>query len=223
MIKSIQFLFFLGIISIGCAENPSRMIHNTQQIAGRDDGTHAFSRPALYRAKVPESWRRLDPKSSTSIVDTTKPLCEFIIEEKDKADIRITVHNFPSEGPEDRIPPNAQVARWKRQFTDLDLTTASLLPQSYGGFSGLLFTGTGRLANEFVTMMAWTMQIAPEHYSTLSFHMTLSQTPDQKHFWKQMRADYTIKALGPSTLMSKYRREIVAFAKSFELIQEIPS
>jgi hypothetical protein len=225
MIKNVALLFFLFILNCGCSENSTKKIHPYQQIFGRDDGNQVnllYSRPQVYRARVPANFFRKEPDFSESIVDTTKPLCEFIIDEQNKGKIRITVHNFPSENAEERIPSNAQVARWKRQFAELDLVTVTQTPQAYGGFSGLFFEGSGTLANEHITMMAWTMQLAPEHYSALSFHMNLSQVPQEKHFWKQMRGEYTIKAIGPSALMLKHRREIAAFARSFELIQEIP-
>lgn len=225
MMKSVAFLLFLSVVIFGCAEDNSKAAYPIQQISGRDEGikkNSAYHRSPIYRAKVPSNWKRKDPDPSESIVDTTKPLCEFIIDDGNGERVRITVHNFPSESSEERIPPNAQVARWKRQFTDLDLTTLSLKPQAYGGFSGVLFEGSGTLADEPVTMMAWTMQLAQEHYSALSFHLSLSRSPEERHSLKQMRADYTIKAVGPRTLMIKHHRDIVAFGHSFELIQEIP-
>jgi len=77
-----------------------------------------------------------------------------------------------------------------------------------------LFTGVGILNNEETMVLAWALQIAPEHCRTLS-------NPDS-YLNKQMRSDVTIKAMGPVTLMKKHKQAIETVARSFELIEEIP-
>ena len=39
---------------------------------------------------------------------------------------------------------------------------------------------------------------------------------------QQKRADYTIKAVGLPALINQYRQEIIQFADSFELKDELP-
>lgn len=68
-------------------------------------------------------------------------------------------------------------------------------------------------------MMGWSMQMGSEHYRNLLFAEAINPS---KEFW-QMRSDFTIKALGPSSLMQKYRLDIISFARRFELIKEIPN
>lgn len=218
-------LFMLLVIScVSCDDLPNPPISSFQEISGRDEGKQINSdylRSMVYRSKVPLAWHRSDPQQNASIADTTKPLCEFAIEEGSEI-VRITIHNFPTIITEERIPPGAQVARWKRQFTELDVTTVAVTPQSYGGFAGLFFEGTGMLGGENKTVMAWAMQLAPGHYSTLSYLANTCDSVQEREHLKQVRSDYTIKAVGPKTLMEKHRHSLIAFARSFELIDEIP-
>jgi len=179
-------------------------------IQGRDnDGP----RLPVYRMRVPDSWIRRDPLPGESLIDTTKSLCDFLIYEDDGI-IRIFIHNFPTKTIEERIPPSAQVARWQRQFESLVPHESHINPQAFSGYSGLLFTGVGILNNEETMVLAWALQIAPEHCRTLS-------NPDS-YLNKQMRSDVTIKAMGPVTLMKKHKQAIETVARSFELIEEIP-
>lgn len=157
-----------------------------------------------------------------SIADSTLPNCTFLIHEHGQS-IRITVHSFPSDALENRIPPNAQVARWKRQFTEIDPISITVVPKAYGGFAGLLFEASGQLKDLLFegsgAVYAWSMQLDPHHYQILSY---LSTTQQKRQLYLQMRADYTIKAVGPVDLMEKNHEEISNFAHSFELIQPIP-
>lgn len=198
-------------LAFGCSQEnipPKSLIYH--EILGRK--TNQFSeKPWLYRIKAPASWTHVIPAASESLIDTTKFLSEFLIHE-DESMIRITIHNFPSEKIESRIPPLAQIARWKQQFSSLD-PTSEVSPQSFSGFVGLFFEGTGIINHEPTTMMGWSMQLDPTHYRTLS----------QPNYHPQLRADVTIKAVGPKNLMAKHYSAIYAFAKSFELIEEIPT
>lgn len=208
-------LLLLLLFLTSCSNGQSSGLRPMQEINGRDNGDVTLSRPAIYRVRAPKEWIRHDPPAEESLIDTKKALCEFTIPNSTGA-VRITIHNFPSENIDSRIPPGAQVARWKRQFTSLDASTVSIIPQAHGGFSGLLFEGTGTIANEEVSVMGWAMQLAPTHYHSVSSLMndnTIQQT----------RADYTIKISGPRTLVAQHRKDIIAFARSFELIQELPA
>ena len=183
---------------------------NLEVIRGREGG-ETNSRVPLYHVRVPLNWVRVEPETHESLLDTTKSICEFYVEEGAQR-IRIAIHNFPSQTAEERIPPMAQIARWKRQFETLDLTIQSIVPQSFSGYAGYLYEGKGTVRGQDTTMLGWVLQIGAEHYRMLS----------RPKFPMEMRSDITIKALGPSTLMVKYRKKIIAFARSFELIEEIP-
>ena len=128
--------------------------------------------------------------------------------------IRITIHNFPSNKIEERTPPGAQVARWKGQFEKLDTCESCVTPQTFNGYCGALFKGIGTMQEKPMMMLAWAMQITPQHYRALS---------DDSPIHKQMRADFTIKAVGPEELMEQYYKDIVEFAHSFELIEDVPA
>jgi hypothetical protein len=186
-----------------------------QIIAGRDEGK---GRESVYRMKVPVNWIRHDPLPTDDLIDTTKALCEFIIMENSEK-IRIAIHNFPSMQITDRIPPEAQIARWQRQFDVLDKMQSSTIPQSFSGFSGLLFFGEGIMQGKEVAMLGWSLQLAPEHYRNLQ----QASSPKISTLYTQMRSDITIKAVGPKMLMHKHKQDITESARSFELIREIPS
>lgn len=93
-------------------------------IPGRSTGP-AF----LYRIEVPESWVR---ETIEIVEDTQKPIAEFRA-----GDVRVTIHNFPSM----RIPPGAQVERWKKQTPPLAIES-----QAFSGFQGLFFDSETTLA-----------------------------------------------------------------------------
>ncbi len=186
-----------------------------QTIAGRDQALEhqVIRRYPVYRARIPANWQRKDPSPTDSIQDTTKSLVEFIIPSENP--LTISIHNFPTDKIEERIPPQAQVARWKRQIGADEVV---VLPEAYGGFSGYYFEGKGNLKGSNVGVLGWTMQLSPEHYHHLQSH-----EKKEKEYLKQMRADYTIKVVGLQDQIMQHRSEIIAFAHSFELIQEIPS
>jgi len=166
----------------------------------------------MYRIRVPNAWKlSLFPKEE-SLKDTTRPLCTFVIEEKE-GKINIAIHNFPSLRLDDRIPPGAQIARWQRQFDIINPLCQRTISQSFSGFQGSLYEGRGSINGIDTTILGWAMQMGTDHYRVLS----------RPRFPRQMRADVTIKASGPSALMTKYRQALIASARSFELIEEIPA
>lgn len=217
-----RFFVFLALqvlccLLVGCSSSEtSRMSFTRIDINGRDDPLFPLTRHPIYRARLPKGWITHSPSPSVSLVDTTVPLCEIFIRENG-AEIRITIHNFPTDAMEERTPVQAQIQRWKRQFDTIVPSSLALTPQAFSGFSGTLLELIGTIKGESKALLGWSMQIAPEHYRSLSYAFTAAQWLYQK----QMRADFTIKAVGDPNLMQQYREEIIAFARSFELIHEI--
>jgi len=182
-----------------CSQEGHKVANSSrQEICGREGSP-------TYRADVPAQWVRKEIPDNKS--DTTKALCEFWIGDS----IRITLHNFPSETIEARVPPAAQIARWQRQFQELDPQGLNITPFATGGFAGYHLEATGMVNGEPETLLGWAMQLAPEHFRVL---VIADESSDR-------RSDYTIKAVGPADLMRTHKQEIVRFAKSFELIDEI--
>lgn len=182
-----------------------------QTFFGRDTGN--LERLPIYRGKAPQHWKRID--SEESVVDTMKPICEFHIESIEGDPIKITLHNFPTSTIEERIPPAAQVHRWKQQLEILSPLDISISPLSRGGFTGLFFEAKTSPKG----VLAWSMQLAEEHYRHQN---ALSKRSNNGDYYKQMSADYTIKAVGPNNLLQENRSDILNFAASFELIEAIP-
>jgi len=199
-------LLFFSACSSEKKQETSFAVH---EICGRE-----FKSAAIYRVKAPFQWQFHGPEITENLSDTKKPLCEFFIQE-DRHEIRITIHNFPSKTIEDRIPPSAQIIRWKRQFEEFNPLTVSTLPQSFGGFVGAFFEASGKIEGAGITMLCWSMQIAPEHYRRLSGNVS-EQSKNE-----EIRSCYTIKAMGPVVLIEKNRKTIINFARSFELVNEI--
>jgi len=201
---------FIFLLTISCEKTPDSK-PNWEEIGGRDEAdlSGALIRYPVYRAKVPKKWLRKDPAPFESNFDSTKPLCEFFLDA-----IRITVHNFPNE----KIPPFAQIERWKRQLQPYLPESISILPESQGGFFGFQLEGEGIFKKNPVKMFAWAMQMDPE----LSQNLETQTNSPLGSYYKQMKASYTIKAVGPPEQMEAHKEEIVLFARSFELIQEIP-
>ncbi len=177
----------LCLLLCSCEHATQSAAQTWQLIAGRNP-----DQQPVYRTIVPEQWHRLP--SEKSLKDTTKPICEYRIADE----IRLVVHNFPSDSLTQRIPVQAQVARWQRQAGP-----GILSQECQNGFVGL------RL--EADNLIAWAMQLDPELYLALN----------EKE--RERRADYTIKATGPQNLLEAHRCQLEAFAKWFELIEPIPA
>lgn len=174
----------------------------------------SLQRPFLYHVSAPTSWIYHEIPRNESIFDTKKANGEFhVFHENDK--IRITIHTFPYRNSSERIPPQAQISRWKKQFDFLDPLSLLIQPESRGGFSGLYFEGQGKMNQEDIKMMAWAMQLA----NLYDRQLQLGLNPlDQ---WK--RADYTIKVVGKPELIDQFREEVIQFAHHFEFIHELPA
>lgn len=211
-IKSLPYVLLI-LLSACSSEKSSHNANSWQIIAGRNE-LPSLNRPLVYRAKIPETWQRIDPPPANSIQDTRLPLVEFLIAEEGEQ-IRLTVHNFPTSSIDERVPPAAQIARWKKQFDTLDMHSVYTQAVAKGGFSGLYFEASGRQKSKEIRVIGWSLQLAQEHFNALSWL--------KGEEYVQMRSDYTIKAVGPSTLVSKHKNDLIRFAQSFELINEIPS
>lgn len=187
-------------------------------IRGRDDGANFTERPYVYRVSIPKDWAFIPPPLTASIADSRLPIAEFHIKEAE-GEILIALHNFPPQENNRRIPPMAQISRWKGQFSSLDHTKSSLDPQSFSGYVGFRFEGVGLLRERKTAMIGWALQLAPEHFLTLSYpHEEFTPA-----LLKQMQADVTIKITGAPSLIEKHKQAIDRFARDFELIHEIPS
>jgi hypothetical protein len=206
-------IFLLLLILCGCQESPRDATERSwQTIQARDNGI-TLDRVALYRARVPTTWSRKDPPPDESIADTKKPLCEFLIGEENPP-IRLTIHTFPITTPDAQIPSQAQIARWRSQFEQLNPLDVRLIAESHGGFSGLRFEGIGEMNGEHIQMLGWSMNLASDYVRKLA--MELRPTDSFR------RADYTIKATGHPSALTKHREAIIAFANSFEFVDELP-
>lgn len=210
LICAITAIFFQGCSS----ESPVSKPFKWEILNGRKEGE--FTMP-IYRVKVPIDWTRRNDLPPAEANDTTMALAEFFIHDLNHS-IKITIHNFPTDNIEQRIAPNFQIKRWEGQFQTINPEQINITPQAFSGFSGLFFQGTGLMDHQPTTVLGWSMQIAPSHYQSL-----LYPSSEKDYQYRQMRSDFTIKVIGPADLVQKHFRSLTSFARSFELIEEIPS
>ncbi len=191
-----RYLLLLLCLLGACKKCPDKVPPFTWvTIQGREEtGPQTVRRP-VYRAKVPVDWIQIHPTATESLVDTTKPNATFLIGDE----VKVTVHSFPNQ----RVAPQLQVERWQRQIGQ-----ALVTPLSRHGFAGLFLEGD--------KTMAWAMQLDSELFQRLTF---LSQEPEEKAYYEQMGADFTIKATGS---VEEHQDALQRFAASFELIEDIP-
>lgn len=198
-------------LTAGCHQDAPSSKFTWHFFSARDNGNN-LDRPILYRAKTPLHWTKKEPSPVDSIADTKKSICEFYILDNEGS-IRIVLHTFPTTSGL-HIPAGAQISRWQKQFEELSPEAMDIKPSCRGGFSGLFFEGSGLLHGKPATIMGWSMQLAP------MYEKILVQSNQPVHQYQC--ADFTIKATGPTNLIAKYRTEIIAFANTFELIEELP-
>lgn len=207
--KTLFYLFPL-FFSTACEHSESTpLIWHEFYCRDKGDPTE---RLALYRAKVPLEWIR--ENSDESVQDSTKPICSFLMGETHDL-VHLAIHTFTYTSFDQRIPPTAQIARWKRQFEELDLSTLMIEPRAYGGFTGLSFHACGQFKGKETGVLGYAMQLAPQHW------MTLQNAAKEPFKQIQMSADYTLKATGSPAAIANYKEEIELFAGSFELIDEV--
>jgi len=205
-------LLFSILLLVSCGQTNVAPAPVYQHIQGRDDApsTGQIIRRPVYRARIPDSWIRKDPQAKESIADTMRPLVEFLIPTP-QGEVRLTVHNFPYDHMEERIPPAAQIARWRQQANLEDPLNTREDFRAHDGFAGICLEGDG--------LIAWAMQLCPEHFRCLQ----QPGPPEQTRYLRQLRADYTIKATGPEEAIHYAKTELINFSDSFQLIQEIPT
>lgn len=208
--SALSLLFFILLLS--ACDQPDYVHATWHEFYCRDRGNPA-EREVLYRAKVPKHWIRKDCQES--VADSMKPICTFIFGNPEDP-VELTIHTFTVDTFEQRIPPAAQVNRWKRQFDEIDLTTLFIEPRAHGGFTGLKMTAFGKIKEKESGIIAYSMQLAPPHW------MSLQQDSEINLKQKEMTSDYTLKAFGSPFAISQTKEEIETFANSFELIDEIP-
>lgn len=211
-LSSMVFMLILCLNLSSCEIANSSKIFHTQPLSSRDDGS-PNSRALLYQTTVPQNWIRKDPSENESILDTKKANCEFFIHENNQQ-VRITIHTFPYSDDSQRIPPQAQIQRWKKQFDHYNSITLITNSCSQSGFYGYFFEVEGMINHEPITMMGWSMQLSPLFDRALKY--------DQDNQAQIKRADFTIKVTGPPELVSKNREDILIFAQHFEFIDELP-
>lgn len=212
-------IFFILLFLTSC-ENRSNSTGTltTVEISGRENSSLTKEQRTIYEIDVPFDWVCIEPPISDALHDTKKPIYEFIIENVDDEaeDVHITIHNFPNNSIEERVPPSAQITRWKQQFTILEEANSQVSKQSFGGFSGLKFQGVGKIKEEDKMMIGWIMQLPQEHYYALGFPEKNRTQLDN------LRADYTIKVVGPPELVKKHQKSIDNAMQTFRLHKEIP-
>jgi hypothetical protein len=202
-------------------QNTSQSLLNTNHwdiISSRDDPLLAGKRLPLYRALVPNDWQRQDTAPEESIVDTTRPLCSYLIKTEEGV-VEFTIHNFPCNILAERIDPHAQVARWQRQLTEDNPLTTTIIPVHGAGFTGLKLYACGHRDEKHLAILAWSMQLAPEHFCRID----AEEYPYNRHYCRQRRADYTVKAVGNPASIAAASHALTAFVTSFELLHELPS
>ncbi len=174
-----MYQWIICLLLVGCHE----VEHSNTR---RETFSGRYSEIALYHAEVPPHWERVETEGDRT--DTKLPICSYKIGED-----LLTLHNFPYSSIEQRISPEAQVERWKRQVPG---EIYDVMPFSNSGFGGFRLETKG--------MIAYAMQLTPLIFRSIT-------GPDQK-------ADYTIKFMGD---IEKNRQDVDAFAESFEWITPI--
>lgn len=180
--------------------------HHGELISGRDNGTPPYARENLWRIKRPLPWNR-KKEPSGSIQDSRIAVAEFQIGEGEQA-ISVFIHSFPSNSEEERIPPMAQVNRWKEQLDKSTPLEFHLSRQAFSGYAGLLLDARGKKNGKDVRMLAWALSLSPKNYYVLG--------------GGERASDIIIKVLGDEESVDLHEEEIRSFARSFELIEAIP-
>lgn len=198
------YLLLCSFFLCSCSTEPHNKI-NSLEILGRSDIETLSSRQPIYRMQIPEGWLTIIPAKELPLVDTTEPLLTL-----KKDDVTITFHNFPVSDITQRVPPIAQITRWKKQFRELYEITVVITPYAVSGFTGLQFEAKGTQKGEHRGILAWSMQLTPELFQKL---------PDSA---VQQKADWTLKAVGPAETVDLLHQEISDLARSIELLTEIP-
>lgn len=194
----------LFIFLFSSCENKSDQQLKIIEVKGRSDIAQLSPKVETYRMMVPEGWEIQLPGEEDPLLDTTKPLLTL-----HSQDVTIVFHNFPAEHLEQRVPPMAQVARWKKQFDSISELSVQIHPFSVAGFTGFQFEAVGVQKNTPVKVIAWSMQLTPELFQRLPGHAS------------QQKGDWTLKAVGPPDQVEWIQEDLTRLASSIELVEGI--
>lgn len=200
-----RFWIFFCLILCSCSSNETPTLQ-TLEILGRSDPLTLSSKTLIYRMQIPEGWNVEFPDKEASLIDTKEPLLTL-----KKELVTVTFHNFPASHLSDRIPPIAQVTRWKNQLNPIDESSLQITPFAVAGFVGLQFDASGTHKGTPTRILAWSLQLTPELFQKL---------PETA---SQQKADWTLKAVGSPETILLLEPELLTIARSVELIMEIPS
>lgn len=201
-----MYLLLFLMLFCGCQENGADLPSLKVSIPGRLG-------KEIYYAEVPVHWKSIPPSPEQNLQDTTLPIYTFLIGKEPS--IRLTVHTFPGYSLETRIPPETQIKRWEKQFQD---PHADITKTAHGGFGGYRIEAYNKHSKRPSALLGYSMQLNSQLFQILE----IPHTEEEKEVFFEMRADYTIKAVGSPEMILRYRKEIDAFAESFELIDPIP-
>lgn len=123
-------------------------------------------------------------------------------------DIVITIHTFRVAKDKPKITPLNQVERWLEQISQGKKCTYTTQERSRNGYTGLLLTADCQTNS----LIAVAMELDSD------YRRQLFEEASDKSLEKA--SDFTIKAQGPKDQIEKYKKEILSFMNSFELIEE---
>lgn len=196
------FIFLTFLVS-SCENTPEEQLQIIE-VKGRSERARLTPKLETYRMMVPQGWEIEFPPDEDPLLDTTMPLLTLRF-----GDVVAVFHNFPAESLEQRIPPIAQVTRWKKQFESLSEPTLQIFPFATSGFTGLQFEAVGIQKNEPIKVLAWSMQLTPELFQRLPEHAS------------QQKGDWTLKASGPPDQLEMVQEDLFRVARSIELLEEL--
>ena len=161
-------VFFCIIFLLACSEKKSEIADSSWiEITGRTEAEEP--RQLIYRVKTPKEWTVFFPEETNRLEDTKIANADFWIEDGTHY-VHIVVHSFPSDSLDARIPPMAQIHRWKGQFTEINEESILIKPQAHGGFAGFYLFLSGdaqKIVGKNSAVLAWAMQMDQEHYLSL--------------------------------------------------------
>jgi hypothetical protein len=155
----------------------------------------------IYRCKPGKNFTEI--KEDKDLSDTKVPIKKYQLE-----DIVITVHTFRVAQDKPKITPQNQVERWLEQISQGRKCTYTTQERSRSGYTGILLTANC----EKNSLIAVAMELDRE------FRRQLLEESSDKSLEKA--SDFTIKAIGAKEQIDKYKKDILAFIDSFELIEE---
>lgn len=166
-----------------------------------------YSNLPIYSAKIPGNWVIIMPKEDADLKDTKIPLISFNLPDG----ILVTFHTFPGDSLENRIPPMAQIERWKNQFKGKDFELIPLSRCGFGGYCLRIFDDSG--------MIGYAMQLTPTLFQSMLYpHFKIEEL-----YFTEMRGDFTVKAIGKGSALEREQKIIDDFVKSLKWIYPLRS